>query len=360
MNKTMWVFILVFAFIFYLIYLNRAHAKIQEAIIVAIASLIAVIVGVIFFSSEPQEIKQDISTVYFISLDHKQPIFFTSPVLMDYAFPSGVIWSDFRTKKPEMEKQILKEFPNDFNPLIDLQVAAILQHLSMFYSQEWDMQRISKTLPFSRSFAGRSLSQNPKDKKIFVKKDLIDIFLGNILVDSLSNDAKISFPKATKLKYIPENGEYRVCKIRISKWFAFDTEITIFFTRYSAGLGKIGAYAGLVVPTNKWYVNWEERDKFGTVVINMSCRAKFSKLRSGDPQVLKYKTWIRNLFDDLYETFDWEACDQAMRQYYEELANLSTVSHLGSGFEQQPKGGVEKKEETKGSGSDNKSEKNTK
>lgn len=337
MNKILWSLVIVISsFLVSLIYLNRAHAKIQEAIIVAITGLIAVVLGVIFFSAENEEIHKDISVVYFVSLEKKEPVFFTTPVLLHYLMQSGVIWGNYKSKEPKNSKLIFSGIPDSSKALIDLQTAAFLQHLSMFYRDDWNMQIIKKELPGFSFTRFRCLGSYSKDKQIFTKASLETTFSKNIFFKSLMDNLQITLPRGTKVIFYPYDSKQNICRIRMVKRFSFDTEITFSFSSYSSGLGKIGSYAGLTLPTNKWYVSWDNQDKFGTVVLNVLCKAKFFKLKSGNPNVLKYRELFRNLFDDLYQTYDWAVCDRAMRDYYEELANLNIVKSLGSGFEQKP------------------------
>lgn len=339
MNKILWTIVIVISLcLISLIYLNRAHAKIQEAIIVAITGLIAVVFGVIFFSGENNEIHKDISVVYFVSLEKKEPLFFTAPVLLHYTMAPGIIWGEFVRQHSEDSKQVFNNIPKDFNALTDLQTCALLQYLSMFYRLDWDIQRSKKSLPGFDSVRWRSLAGNNKDKQKFSKTDLLRIFSSNIFYSSLDKNLEFTLPKGTKISY-KENffgDKVKVCNIKIYKRFAFEIDISLYCSSYSAGLGKIGSYVGLTSPTNKWYVNWDERDKFGTAVIDMSCSAKFFKFMSGNPDVLSYKAWVKNLFEDLYQTFDWSVCDEEMQKYYQELANQQLLKNLGSGLEQKP------------------------
>ncbi len=87
-------------------------------------------------------------------------------------------------------------------------------------------------------------------------------------------------------------------------------------------------------PTNVWHVNWENREKFGTVVVDINCEAEFAALKSGNPKVQRYKKWVENMFDNIYEDFDWLVCNENMQKYNEELAHQKIVSGIGRGFEQ--------------------------
>jgi len=342
MNKLSWGIVIGIACVLvYLIYLNRAHAKIQEAIIVAITGVLAVVFGVVFFGTKNKEIDKNIATVSFVSLEQKKPVFFTAPILLHYFMNQGIIWADFERNHSNEAKNLMEALPKNMDGLemlADLQAVALIYYLGQSYHFNWDMIYTKKVLPGFISKRGMALNTDPKDKKVFSSKKLVQIFKQNKFCESLQQIHQLTLPKNTNLKYIPYSKENKKCQILISKRFAFEITITLYFSSYSAGIGKVADYIGLTEPTNVWHVNWEERDKFGTAVVTIECYAKFFTLKSGNPEVQRYKRWIENLFDNLYEEFDWSVCNESMREYNEELANQKIVSDLGRGFEQKKTG----------------------
>ena len=102
-------------------------------------------------------------------------------------------------------------------------------------------------------------------------------------------------------------------------------------------LGKVANYVGITKPTNIWNVNWDERDKYGTAIVTINCNAEFPFYKPGNPEVLRYRKWIQNLFDNMYEEIDWSICNNKMKEYNEELAHQVIINDLGKGFEQNKK-----------------------
>ena len=49
---------------------------------------------------------------------------------------------------------------------------------------------------------------------------------------------------------------------------------------------------------------------------------------SGNPEVKNYRKWLSNLFNILYEEFDWAVCHKSMKEHNEELAHQKIVSDL--------------------------------
>lgn len=338
MNKLAWPIIAVATLILVVfIVLNRNHAKIQEAIIVAVAGLLTVVLGVVFLWADNNELHKQISVVSFVSLKDRRPVFFTSPVLVHYLLNQGIVWGDFERQNSDLANKLFEGLPNNtegLKNLADLQAIALMQHLLQAYMFSWDMEHTKKVFPGAVSVRGKALNRNPKDKKVFENAILLDIFEKNIFHKSLSKYSKLTLPKGTNIKYIPYDDKMKKCQIIFSKRFAFKVKFTLSRNMYMAGLGNVGSYVGLTKPTNVWGVNWKERDDFGTAIVNIQCDAEFFPWLSGNPNIQTYKEWIGNLFVDLYNSFDWEVCNEAMKEYNAELAHQVTLNNLGKKLEQ--------------------------
>ncbi len=79
-------------------------------------------------------------------------------------------------------------------------------------------------------------------------------------------------------------------------------EIELTFSSFSGvGIGDLGLLLGL---------SKEEGQKFCTTTIEVRLSAKFNRLKSGHPEMEKYRRWIEGLFEHLQEEFDsrrhWE------------------------------------------------------
>jgi hypothetical protein len=337
MNKFLWAFVLVFiGALFFLIYTNRAHQNIQQ-IVIALIGLIATVLGVFLFGDKIQAIKKTISVVSFVSIEQKKPVFPIAPVLNEYFMHQGTIWSDFERDHPDLASEAMKKLPqstDDLNILTEIHAIAIMQYLGRSYHSDWDILEIAHVLPGFASYRGQGLNTNPKDKTTYDSAELVEIFKSNIFNESLKNISQLTLPKGTHIKYIQPSGELKQHQIIISKKYSFVITIQLYFSTYSAGLGKVANYVGVTKPTNVWNVNWEERDKYGTAVVTIKCTAKFPFYKSGNPEVQRYQKWIQNLFENMYEEFDWSICNNKMKEYNEELAHQVIINDLGKGFEQ--------------------------
>jgi len=334
-----WLIILVvYLFCGVIIFFNRNLPKIQEFIFVAVSGMLVVVLGIVFYPENTLD--KNISQVLFISLKEKKPLFPTTPILIQYYFPQGIVWGDCMAKDPNKTKKLLLRIPDDFGSLIDLQTISLLRYLSMAYGNNWNTQRAKVYfLPMSGfpsiGQQGRSLATVGRDKIIFVGKNLPDEIKENAFYKGLGEDFHLSLPRGTKIRYRTADDEKNFCQIQFYKRFAFDIRIKVYFRSYSAGLGEVSPYIGLSPVKNQWNVNSEERDNYGTVVVDIACEATFYKLRVGDPAIIRYKKWANALFDDLYNSFDWSVCNSKMREYNEMLAAQKIVGDIKKGFEQE-------------------------
>jgi len=321
----------------YLTYLNREHARIQETLIAALFGMLGVVFSVIFFVSKSREMDKDIASVFLLSLEQKKPVFPTAPVLSDYFFHQSIVWGDFERVHSMEAKNAMESLPQSVDSLAtltDLQSIALMHYLGQLYQTDWDIIHTRKVLPGSSSFRGMGLNPDPGDKRVFSSEGLDRAFKGNRFHESLRQIHQVTFPKGTNLTYIPYSKQNRKCQISLSKRYAFEISITLCFSAYSAGLGKVANYIGTTVPTNVWSVNWKDRDSFGMAEVDIDCHAEFYPLKSGNPGLQRYRKWIESLFDNLHADFDWSLCDQRVRDYSAELAHLKTINDLGRGFEQ--------------------------
>jgi hypothetical protein len=337
-NKFSWTIVIcLVCALGYFIYINREHSKIHEAITVAIAGLFAVVFGVIFLGGEKKEIKKMISSVSFVSLEKKEPVFLAAPILYEYHMWQSIIWTEFQRNHAQHASQLLKSLPEDtkeFSLFTELLAVAVMQYLGRSYNSDWDVLKTIRVLPGEKSILGQGLNTNPKDKKRFDSTELREIFSANKFKDSLDRINRLTLPKGTVIKYITSSENPQNHQIVISKKFSFTATINIYFTSYGVGLGKVANYIGITKPSNIWNVNWKERDKFGMVAVTIDCNAKFCSLKSGNPKLQLYKRWLENMFDNLYEEFDWSVCQNAMKEHFEELAHQQVINGLGEGFEQ--------------------------
>jgi len=291
-----------------ILWMNRGHSKIQEVTIFVIITLTVTVSATLIFSNTSELYKRDISVAYFLSNRTKEPLFFSAPVLTHYNLGHSVIYGNLVGDVNEKDKG--KKIQDNGKFFSDLQVAAIMNYLFMNYHHNWLVEKITKKLPGATSTTGRSLEGDNQDLHIFKKTNLSTIFEENKFFNYIPGGFdQIALPKGTKIIYTPYSEKQRYCQIELRKPFYFNITIRVAFSSYMVGLGKIGRYTGI---SEDYY----DKD-YGTVVVNTRCEAKFNKLISGNPQMMKYKGWVNSFFEVLHEEFDWEVCDKSIKDYME-------------------------------------------
>lgn len=349
---------ILFIVLSWLFWVNRIHPKIQEAFvafmaasltllglklfsknriketktlevfITAIAALIAVLLGIIFFPRTIEEnIKKEISQVYFNK--GGEIIFYNVPILSNYHFQQRLLYGNFTERNPDQAKAIFSDILTNVNCLIELETAALLNHLFGNYSGDWYIKRESKNFPGFNKITGQRLDSKNKDITSFSKEDLQKVFEKNIFYPDISTipNLKLSLPKGTRIEYQPYTNNNQYCQIRFYKPLYFDVKIKMYFSSYVAGLGNLAYYVGLS-KSQKEFTKDNDDKGHGTIIITIECSATFEKIRAGDPVLIRYKEWTKNLFDDLYNTFDWSVCENRIKEYNEALAHQKIVNNL--------------------------------
>jgi len=301
-------------FLLFILWINREHARIQETVTIVIITLTATIIAVLFFSESSKTYKKEISTIYFLSNKENRPLFFNKPILTHYHLDQSVLYNEFeKSKKQPKDIKIV----DDHSLFCDLQAAVIMNFLSNWYQHNWFIKTKWKKFPGFKSGSSESLGDTQKDVTIYKKNNLRKEFSGNRFFEYVFMMGQLSLPKGTNIKYQPYTDSNKYCQIELYKPLCFNIKIKIYFTNYVAGLGNITRFVG---------ISADDYDvTYGTVVINAYCSAEFPKFRSGDPLILKYKKWTESLFDDLYNTFDWEVCDANIKEYMQTTAYQAIV-----------------------------------
>ena len=311
-------YIIAFSFLillFLFLWINRGHTKIQETVIFVTVTLIAAIIGVLFFSTTSSLHTKDISTIYFISNKDKTPVFFSPPVLTHYHLTQNLLYSEFM--RDDTDKSKSKTIVDNDTFFCQLHSASIFNHLFQHYSHSWFIERIAEKFPGFTEIRGRNLGDSKKDLVIYKKDDLQSQFASNEFCKYVGGIGQVALPKWTRIKYLPYSGDHKYCQIELYKPLCFDVKITIRFSSYSVGLGNITHYVG---------VSEDEYDRtYGTVVINTRCEASFNKLVLGNPTIFKYRKWIESLFNDLYHNFDWKVCYTDIKDYMETTAHQTII-----------------------------------
>lgn len=327
MSKTMPIILLLAGYVLlWLLYLNRSSPKIQEATIV----IAGVMIGALFFATKGESLRKTIYSVYFVSNKDQVPLFFYNiPVLGQHYLFQDAIFSRYQKRLSDQARKISFDFPSESKPLVDLQGISILNHLLMFYSNYWYVEKESKELPGARmgTFRAVEIENVGNDLVKYDKKSLPDSLKQNMFFDDLIGTRTIALPRNTKVYYTSDEREHPFCEYRFHKRFSFDIRIKVHFSSYMVGLGSVGDFVGLTDTEDRFIKVKNIRD-YGNIVLLITCEAKFNRIRVWNPSVVRYKEWVKNLFDDLYDTFDWSICQSEMRNYQRTLSSQKIINKL--------------------------------
>jgi len=311
------VFVLSLLIMFAFLWWNREHPKVQEAIIATILTITGVIIF-LFLSGGNKSVIKAISAVYFISNKENKPLFFTTPILTHYHLQQGIIYGEAGRNKTRIQEST-KTIDNH-RLFCDLQAATIMNHLFTNYSFKWFTKRVSEKFPGFTTVKGENLGDVKEDVRAYRKQDLKKKFSENEFFAFIYEFPQMSVPKGTIINYEPYNDAHKYCLIELHKPFYFDIKIKISFSSYIVGLGSVGQFTGI---SEDWY----DKD-YGTLIINVNCEGNFNKFISGNPSILKYKQWAENLFDDFYNTFDWQVCNSNIKEYLEVTAHQTIIKKV--------------------------------
>lgn len=320
------VLLVVIGFLLFLLYQNRSLPRIQEA--TAVIAVVAI--GALLVVARGGSLQKSIYSAYFISKKDQVPLFFAdTPVLIHHYLFQGAIFSHYQKRLADQKKKTSFDFSSDYNPLIDLQTIAILDHLLKFYRNTWYVKREMKEVASVTMFRGLTIEDVGNDLVKYGKEELPNSLKQNIFFDDLGGSTALALPKGTKI-YYTVNKEYPSREFRFHKRLSFDITIKIRYFGGSIGLGSVGDFIGLTNIIEDKYINTSDPNvsNYETICLLIICKAKFSKVRAWNPSVVKYKEWAQNLFDDLYNTFDWSVCEAQMRRHQQTLANQKIIKKL--------------------------------
>ncbi|GEM_PF-3552257 len=308
----------------WVLYQNRSASKIQEATVI----IAGIIIGALVVITKSEPIKKTITPVYFLSTKEKKLLFFDAPVLTSHYLQMGIIYNNYVRRKTDAKQDTSFDIPKEHKPILDLQVVAILNHLSQFYGRTWYVERESKELPGSRMGLSSPKEENVNEDVQLVDKNALPASLKQtIFFEDWQPLTTFAVPKGTRIFYSEDEKDHRFCELRLYKPLSFDISVRVAFSSYMIGLGNVGHHLGLTDPEERFTRGDDPNVRdYGHLALRVTCKAKFNRFRGWHPSVVRYKEWAANLFDDLYQTFDWSVVQEDMRRYQETLAHQKIIN----------------------------------
>jgi len=312
----------------FLLFLNRSSSRIHEAT----AVVAIVIVGALAFVMKGETIKRTIASSYFVDLKEDRPVFFEDmTVLMYHYLDQNIIFNKYAKNLAEQGNKV----SINQDTFVDLQAIVVLNTL---YRCSWSTRRVS-----TETLSGGTMTSFQPIEEEEVKKDVVE-FNKNSLPESLKQNRfydyfestvpkVLKLPKGTKFYY--SSGKYREFRFikplipLLPMYSQFDIKIKIRFDRYARGLSIIGMYKGVM---DAYYDHARATRKdieasmnYGDYLLLIECEARFPSLLAWNPQVVRYKKWVNDLFDELYNSFDDTVCRNKIREYQIDLASREII-----------------------------------
>jgi len=322
------VLLIIGCVMLWFLYLNRSSSRIQEATIITAG----VIIAALFFVTKSESFEKTISSVYFVNLEKKDFLFFkTTPILMHHYLQESVILGSYIDRCKRIKEDSTFNFPEDHKPILDMQAISILSQLGTIYSNGWYIESSQTELPsYTRSSWSLIDEKDVKrDTKKYTKDKLPQSIKQNMFFDDLVVFLGLSVPKGTRVSYSYDKEKGNWIEYRFYKIFSFDIRIKIYTSGYIVGLGSVGQYVGLI-PPEATAIDLRQPDikKYGTYDLLIKCKGKFSRLRSWDPSIVRYKTWANHMFDSLYDKFDWSIQSMKIRNHEEKVAHQKIIQNM--------------------------------
>lgn len=318
------ILFLIGCFLLWLLYLNRSSPRIQEATGV----IAAVIIAALLFVMKGELLQKTIHSVYFINNKDQIPLFFIgTPVLgQRYGFQS-VIFGNYQKRMSDQNKKTSFDLPSGKKPLVDFQAIAILDHICRWYPS-WYAEPEIKKLPGASTFRSVEIERVENDLVEYPKDSLPDSLKENMFFHDFTGFTTLALPKNTEIYYTCDKNKPS-CEYRFYKRFNFDIRIKIHPYLPIPSLGSVGDYMHLTTNiADELAIKSEHARDYTTMALLVTCEAKFHPIRAGNPSVARYKRWVKVLFDDLYNAFDWSVCDSEMRDYQQTLSTQKIINKL--------------------------------
>ena len=313
------IFLILLVITSTILFLNRGNTKLQETFLLVVTTLIVAIGGVYIFSDTPTTIERKISTIYFLSNQDDKPLFFTEPILTHYYLSQGVLYGQYAKEYTKNNRGTALKIVDNGVFFCNLHSATLLQRLMESRPYNWFVRRVKENFPGSARIGAEPIGEVKNDVVIYKKGALEGSFIKNPFYKYVYGIEQFALPKGTKVVYEPYTDDHKYCQIEFIKPLYFDVKIKVLFSSYLVGLGNI---TYLVNISNDPY----DRN-YGTVEIDTICTAQFDKLLLGNPNIIKYKEWATNLFDDFYNSFSWQVCYDDIKDYMEFTADQTIINN---------------------------------
>jgi hypothetical protein len=276
---------------FYFVWMNRASEKIISAVIpIGIAALTAVGLTVFVFGGQPP-VTVKFPAVFLYQSSDRYPFTPPSRPLLNSLF-----------EVPELHK-------NHPDRMLDETSGATLYHhllqkaifdvLVMHHSGGWETEINRFDMGMIEEMSGPSPDASAPSLKLSID-NLNRLLKGNRFGDSRLIQLTLSLPPGTHVEVrAPEANPVAGEEGEIV--FENDYVRLSIKTRFSSRMSSLGPYRLMLGYT------WEKDREFQRAEYLITVKAEFSRLRSGHPDMPKYKHWIDQIVSELQNALDEQA-----------------------------------------------------
>jgi heme/copper-type cytochrome/quinol oxidase subunit 4 len=294
------VFAIFTALAFYVVWMNRESEKIVTAVFpISVAALIGVFLTVFLFGGEVP-VTANFPAVFLFRISDWEPLAPPDrPQLMSlFEVPTlGV-------EHPEL----MKDNDNGATLYHHLLQKAIIERLAFLYGSSWEID----ILDFKTGM-GQQQGSQPSPEAIGPSTKLSTaqvrgLLKGNRFADiNYFTAPEIALPPGTALTIrAPDTANVGMGEITLKNDF-----VTLSIkTAYFSWMRSLGGYRVLMG------YSWEQDREFASAQYFVTIRADFSRLRSGHPQMAKYKRWVNQIVSDLRAQFDEQELWSNTRENY--------------------------------------------
>jgi len=310
------IFLITGVLIAYLWFQNRNSELLNSKIMSAIGVAVFGILSAILFSLKSENIElKFISTVFFHKSD-KRPLdchLYGDGRLKFGGHQFVGMLSQFINDRLEKCEYLNKaEFNKDSEKIVDFyQDMILIKLINQFfwmYSARWDTNLYSVRRGTGESKESYVDSmETPPNYDCFKWEDLLNKEQQNNFYDLLSafsNIKETKVPSKTKVDFI------------ITEW---KREITLTnpFVKVTIAINKDGGSSG--VGDYKWLLSYdnEKSEEFWSAHFRVNCNAKFENLKSGHPDMPKYKQWVEVMFAEAQYLLDEKEQLKRAHEYYD-------------------------------------------
>jgi hypothetical protein len=274
-------------FAFYLVWMNRGSEKIVTAVIpIAIAALIGVALAVFVFGGEAPITVKFPAVFLFRALDKAPWVPPSRPVLQSLF------------EVPELQKdhpELMSDDTQGATLYHHLLQKVIIDILCQHHQFAWETDISRFDIGFVEEKSGPSASAAPSTQ--LSGAQIQQLLRGNRFAQSRYAPMKLALPRGKALSIkIPQNDLTLVEEGEIV--LANDFVHLSITTRFSQWMRSLGPYR-LVLG-----YSWEQDKEFHRAAYLVTIHAEFNRLRSGHPDMPKYKNWVDQIISELQTALD--------------------------------------------------------